>query len=185
MTWAARTPPATTCRPARPARGTARLPGTGGTGGRSSAGTGRLAFAPVSPALRAALCGGCLPLCSMHPFFPLVHPAAGHMLGRWVTWGGPNATGTLASSPFCSPPRLCLSAEPGEQPGSVPAAAPLPAPVMSMGWLLPSRVARKDCYTEVALPLFENVTIVQQPVNLSSLAARYAEEAARFIRRAR
>ncbi|XP_035757447.1 arylsulfatase G [Egretta garzetta] len=47
-----------------------------------------------------------------------------------------------------------------------------------------ARVARKDCYTEVALPLFENVTIVQQPVNLSSLAARYAEEAARFIRRA-
>ncbi|XP_010187553.1 PREDICTED: arylsulfatase G [Mesitornis unicolor] len=46
------------------------------------------------------------------------------------------------------------------------------------------RVARKDCYTEVALPLFENVAIVQQPVNLSSLAAHYAEEAARFIRRA-
>lgn len=67
----------------------------------------------------------------------------------------------------------------------MPAAAPLPALVTSVGWLLPSRVARKDCYTEVALPLFENVTIVQQPVNLSSLAARYAEEAARFIRRAR
>ncbi|KGL87759.1 Arylsulfatase G, partial [Charadrius vociferus] len=47
-----------------------------------------------------------------------------------------------------------------------------------------ARVARKDCYTEVALPLFENVTIIQQPVNLSSLAARYAEEAARFIQRA-
>ncbi|XP_053939712.1 arylsulfatase G isoform X1 [Cuculus canorus] len=47
-----------------------------------------------------------------------------------------------------------------------------------------SRVTRKDCYTEVALPLFENVTIVQQPVNLSSLAARYAEEASRFIQRA-
>ncbi|NXJ66013.1 ARSG Arylsulfatase, partial [Rostratula benghalensis] len=47
-----------------------------------------------------------------------------------------------------------------------------------------ARVARKDCYTEVALPLFENLTIVQQPVNLSSLAARYAEEAARFIQRA-
>ncbi|GAB0197636.1 arylsulfatase G [Grus japonensis] len=47
-----------------------------------------------------------------------------------------------------------------------------------------ARVARKDCYTEVALPLFENVTIVQQPVNLSSLAARYAEEAARFMQRA-
>ncbi|PKK25485.1 arylsulfatase G, partial [Columba livia] len=48
----------------------------------------------------------------------------------------------------------------------------------------PARILRKDCYMEVALPLFENVTIVQQPVNLSSLAARYAEEAARFIRRA-
>ncbi|NXY78034.1 ARSG Arylsulfatase, partial [Glareola pratincola] len=47
-----------------------------------------------------------------------------------------------------------------------------------------ARAARKDCYAEVALPLFENLTIVQQPVNLSSLAARYAEEAARFIRRA-
>ncbi|XP_064532187.1 arylsulfatase G isoform X1 [Pseudopipra pipra] len=47
-----------------------------------------------------------------------------------------------------------------------------------------SRVARKDCYTEVALPLFENVTIVQQPVALGSLAMTYAEEAARFIRRA-
>ncbi|XP_050764299.1 arylsulfatase G [Gymnogyps californianus] len=47
-----------------------------------------------------------------------------------------------------------------------------------------ARVARKDCYMEVALPLFENVTIVQQPVNLSSLAARYAEEATRFIQRA-
>ncbi|NXS61338.1 ARSG Arylsulfatase, partial [Brachypteracias leptosomus] len=47
-----------------------------------------------------------------------------------------------------------------------------------------ARVVRKDCYTEVALPLFENITIIQQPVNLSSLAARYAEEAAQFIQRA-
>ncbi|RMB95289.1 hypothetical protein DUI87_28276 [Hirundo rustica rustica] len=47
-----------------------------------------------------------------------------------------------------------------------------------------ARVARKDCYTDVALPLLENVTIVQQPVELGSLARRYAEEAARFIRRA-
>ncbi|XP_008939679.1 PREDICTED: arylsulfatase G [Merops nubicus] len=45
--------------------------------------------------------------------------------------------------------------------------------------------ARKDCYTEVALPLFENVTIIQQPVNLSSLAERYVEAATRFIRGAR
>ncbi|NXO43588.1 ARSG Arylsulfatase, partial [Locustella ochotensis] len=47
-----------------------------------------------------------------------------------------------------------------------------------------ARVARKDCYTEVALPLLENITIVQQPVELGSLARRYAEEAARFIQRA-
>nr|XP_030143095.3 arylsulfatase G isoform X3 [Taeniopygia guttata] len=47
-----------------------------------------------------------------------------------------------------------------------------------------SRVARKDCYTEVALPLFENVTIIQQPVELGSLARRYAQEAERFIQRA-
>lgn len=66
----------------------------------------------------------------------------------------------------------------------MPAAVLVPAPVTS-GWLLPSRIPRKDCYMEVALPLFENVTIIQQPVNLSSLAARYAEEAARFIRQAR
>ncbi|NXB78719.1 ARSG Arylsulfatase, partial [Donacobius atricapilla] len=47
-----------------------------------------------------------------------------------------------------------------------------------------ARVARKACYTEVALPLLENVTIVEQPVELRSLARRYAEEAARFIQRA-
>ncbi|XP_038013060.1 arylsulfatase G isoform X3 [Motacilla alba alba] len=47
-----------------------------------------------------------------------------------------------------------------------------------------ARAARKDCYTEVALPLLENVTIIQQPVELGSLARRYAEEAERFIQRA-
>ncbi|KFP87095.1 Arylsulfatase G, partial [Acanthisitta chloris] len=46
------------------------------------------------------------------------------------------------------------------------------------------RETRKKCYMEVALPLFENVTIIQQPVNLSSLATRYVEEAARFIQQA-
>ncbi|OXB64819.1 hypothetical protein ASZ78_006557 [Callipepla squamata] len=45
--------------------------------------------------------------------------------------------------------------------------------------------ANKDCYTDVALPLFENHTIIQQPVNLSSLAERYMEAAARFIQQAR
>uniref|UniRef100_A0A8B9D638 Arylsulfatase G n=1 Tax=Anser cygnoides TaxID=8845 RepID=A0A8B9D638_ANSCY len=44
--------------------------------------------------------------------------------------------------------------------------------------------ADKECYTDVALPLLENLTIVQQPVDLSSLTERYAEAAARFIRRA-
>uniref|UniRef100_A0A8C3M063 Arylsulfatase G n=1 Tax=Chrysolophus pictus TaxID=9089 RepID=A0A8C3M063_CHRPC len=43
----------------------------------------------------------------------------------------------------------------------------------------------KDCYTDVALPLFENLTIIQQPVNLSSLVERYVEAAARFIQQAR
>ncbi|NWU89099.1 ARSG Arylsulfatase, partial [Upupa epops] len=47
-----------------------------------------------------------------------------------------------------------------------------------------ARMARKGCYTEVALPLFENTTIIEQPVNLSSLAGRYAEQAERFIRQA-
>lgn len=45
--------------------------------------------------------------------------------------------------------------------------------------------SNKDCYTDVALPLFENLTIIQQPVNLSSLAERYVEAAARFIQQAR
>ncbi|XP_066836330.1 arylsulfatase G isoform X5 [Anser cygnoides] len=44
--------------------------------------------------------------------------------------------------------------------------------------------ADKECYTDVALPLLENLTIVQQPVDLSSLTERYAEAAARFVRRA-
>uniref|UniRef100_U3IPB2 Arylsulfatase G n=1 Tax=Anas platyrhynchos platyrhynchos TaxID=8840 RepID=U3IPB2_ANAPP len=42
----------------------------------------------------------------------------------------------------------------------------------------------KECYRDVALPLFENLTIIQQPVNLSSLTERYAEAAARFVQRA-
>ncbi|XP_043383618.1 arylsulfatase G isoform X5 [Chelonia mydas] len=43
----------------------------------------------------------------------------------------------------------------------------------------------RDCYTKVALPLFENITIIQQPVNLTGLAAEYAEKATQFIQRAR
>lgn len=42
----------------------------------------------------------------------------------------------------------------------------------------------KDCYMDVALPLYENLHIVEQPVNLSSLAQKYAEKAAQFIQEA-
>ncbi|XP_061866450.1 arylsulfatase G isoform X2 [Colius striatus] len=66
-----------------------------------------------------------------------------------------------------------------DSPGyNVPPCPPCPRPGVA------ARVTRKDCYTEVALPLFENVSIVQQPVELGSLAARYMEQAAWFIRRA-
>ncbi|XP_058708417.1 arylsulfatase G isoform X1 [Poecile atricapillus] len=59
-----------------------------------------------------------------------------------------------------------------------------PCPPCARHGAATSRVARKDCYTEVALPLLENITIVQQPVELGSLARRYTEEAVRFIQRA-
>ncbi|XP_057570768.1 arylsulfatase G isoform X1 [Hippopotamus amphibius kiboko] len=48
----------------------------------------------------------------------------------------------------------------------------------------PSRNLEKDCYSDVALPLYENLDIVEQPVNLSGLAQKYAEKAAQFIQRA-
>ncbi|KAM3847709.1 arylsulfatase G isoform 2-T5 [Vipera latastei] len=38
-----------------------------------------------------------------------------------------------------------------------------------------------NCYPEVALPLFENLTIVQQPVNLTALATKYTEKVIHFI----
>ncbi|XP_072414745.1 arylsulfatase G [Chiloscyllium punctatum] len=44
---------------------------------------------------------------------------------------------------------------------------------------------RKTCITNVAVPLLENQRIIEQPVNLSSLAERYAEKAVRFIQKAR
>lgn len=47
------------------------------------------------------------------------------------------------------------------------------------------RKHEKDCYMDVALPLYENLHIVEQPVNLSSLAQKYAEKAAQFIQEAR
>ncbi|KAK1162245.1 hypothetical protein AOXY_G18599 [Acipenser oxyrinchus oxyrinchus] len=42
----------------------------------------------------------------------------------------------------------------------------------------------KDCYSKVALPLFENMSIVEQPVNLSALTEHYAERATRIIQHA-
>lgn len=47
-----------------------------------------------------------------------------------------------------------------------------------------SRSPERDCYTDVALPLYENLNIVEQPVNLSSLAQKYTEKATQFIQRA-
>nr|XP_058904519.1 arylsulfatase G isoform X1 [Kogia breviceps] len=45
----------------------------------------------------------------------------------------------------------------------------------------PSRGLEKGCYSDVALPLYENLNIVEQPVNLSGLAQKYAEKATQFI----
>uniref|UniRef100_A0A2D4EPL5 Sulfatase N-terminal domain-containing protein n=1 Tax=Micrurus corallinus TaxID=54390 RepID=A0A2D4EPL5_MICCO len=44
---------------------------------------------------------------------------------------------------------------------------------------------QKNCYPEIALPLFENLTIVQQPVNLTTLAAKFTEKVIHFIHYAR
>ncbi|XP_029455171.1 arylsulfatase G isoform X10 [Rhinatrema bivittatum] len=43
---------------------------------------------------------------------------------------------------------------------------------------------RRDCYTEIALPLLQNLTITEQPVNLTSLTQRYTEKAIQFIQHA-
>ncbi|XP_004405834.1 PREDICTED: arylsulfatase G [Odobenus rosmarus divergens] len=48
----------------------------------------------------------------------------------------------------------------------------------------PARNLERDCYTDVALPLYENLNIVEQPVNLSGLAQKYAEKATQFIQHA-
>ncbi|XP_004432973.1 PREDICTED: arylsulfatase G isoform X1 [Ceratotherium simum simum] len=48
----------------------------------------------------------------------------------------------------------------------------------------PLRNLERDCYNDVALPLYENLNIVEQPVNLSSLAQKYAEKATQFIQHA-
>ncbi|GAB1297006.1 Arylsulfatase G [Apodemus speciosus] len=58
---------------------------------------------------------------------------------------------------------------------------PCPACPQSDGlWSNPER----GCYTDVALPLYENLNIVEQPVNLSSLAQKYADRAVEFIEQA-
>ncbi|XP_006061961.2 arylsulfatase G isoform X2 [Bubalus bubalis] len=48
----------------------------------------------------------------------------------------------------------------------------------------PSRNLERDCYSDVALPLYENLNIVEQPVNLTALAQKYAEKATQFIQQA-
>lgn len=177
-TWAAQTPLATTCHPARPAHGTARLRGTGA---HRVLGGGYLHQCPQPWELPFAVLTSPYALCT--PFFTPCTLWQGTAQGGGSVPEAPCAMGALALSPFFYPP--WLPAKPGEQWGSAPAPTAVPALVTSVGCLLFSRVVRKDCYTEVALPLFENVTIVQQPVNLSSLAARYVEAAARFIQQAR
>ncbi|KAM4822089.1 arylsulfatase G isoform X4 [Urocitellus parryii] len=46
------------------------------------------------------------------------------------------------------------------------------------------RNLERDCYPDLALPLYENLHIVEQPVNLSGLARKYAEKATQFIQQA-
>ncbi|XP_069810167.1 arylsulfatase G isoform X1 [Dendropsophus ebraccatus] len=41
------------------------------------------------------------------------------------------------------------------------------------------------CYTKLAVPLMENSAILEQPVNLTSLSARYSRQAVTFIKKAR
>lgn len=132
-----------------------------GTAARYGARTGRWLFAAVSPALRAARGsphGLCTPFSLQGEGWE--HPVPWGHCHRSLCCPLPGSLGARGAA------RLCLlRCQPGD--GSS------------------SRVARKGCYTEVALPLLENTTIVQQPVELGSLARRYTEEAARFIQRAR
>ncbi|XP_023366867.1 arylsulfatase G isoform X2 [Otolemur garnettii] len=58
---------------------------------------------------------------------------------------------------------------------------PCPACPQSAG---PPRNLERDCYTDVALPLYENLSIVEQPVNLNDLAQKYADKATQFIQHA-
>ncbi|XP_075418254.1 arylsulfatase G [Tenrec ecaudatus] len=49
----------------------------------------------------------------------------------------------------------------------------------------PSRRPERACYTDVALPLYENLAIIEQPVNLNDLAQKYADKATQFMEDAR
>ncbi|XP_074080821.1 arylsulfatase G isoform X3 [Macrotis lagotis] len=57
-----------------------------------------------------------------------------------------------------------------------PACPPAPALLQSS--------PEKNCYSAVGLPLYENLNIVEQPVNLLSLAEKFAEKAVQFIQQA-
>ncbi|XP_045155420.1 arylsulfatase G [Echinops telfairi] len=48
-----------------------------------------------------------------------------------------------------------------------------------------SRHPERACSTDVALPLYENLAIIEQPVSLSGLAQKYADKATQFIEDAR
>lgn len=118
---------------------------------------------------------------------------SGHGTARWDL-------GFAAPAPRSAPCRRLLPRAPWKCPGEVSCGAlgrraPCAAGTSACCWSpvrcerhgVPSSrsAADKECYTDVALPLLENLTIVQQPVDLSSLTERYAEAAARFVRRAR
>ncbi|XP_056410399.1 arylsulfatase G [Hyla sarda] len=53
--------------------------------------------------------------------------------------------------------------------------------------LHPSSAHRPDggCYTKLALPLMKNSAILEQPVNLTGLSARYSQQAVTFMKNAR
>nr|XP_023675478.1 arylsulfatase G isoform X1 [Paramormyrops kingsleyae]XP_023675487.1 arylsulfatase G isoform X1 [Paramormyrops kingsleyae] len=49
----------------------------------------------------------------------------------------------------------------------------------------PADSEKNDCYSKVALPLFENLTIIKQPLNLWTLADTYTQPAVRILRTSR
>lgn len=109
-------------------------------------------------------------------------------MGPWgglTRQGAAFAMGTSSLSPFCHHWQ-CHSTNLGEQWALCPLPSiAAPAAVMRHAVISSCSPTNKDCYTDVALPLFENLTIIQQPVDLSSLVEQYMEAAARFIQQAR